>query len=96
MNGGDSASGVEEIQGQVFRRTAHGLETVNPKSQINSDFNVLYRDLQSCIATRNRNFATGSLTGKTLVSFVVTGAECFFIDSEHKLQIARIMAGDVR
>jgi CMP-N-acetylneuraminic acid synthetase len=94
MSGGDSASGVEEIQGQVFRRTPHGLEIVNRRSQINSDFNVLYRDLQSCIATRNRNFPTGSLSGKAQVSFIVSGAECFFIDSDHKLQIARIMAGD--
>src|SRR6185437_13357997 len=63
MSGGDSASGVEEIPGQVFRRTAHGLETVNRRDQINSDFNVLYHDARTCVATRNRNLPSGSLNG---------------------------------
>jgi len=91
MSGGDSASGVEEIQGEVFRRAAHGLEIVNRRGQINSDFNVLYHDARTCIATRNRNLPTGSLTGRSVVSFTVSSAECFFIDSEQKLHLARLM-----
>jgi hypothetical protein len=28
------------------------------------------------------------------VSFIVSAAECFFIDSEHRLKIARLMTGN--
>ncbi len=77
--GGDPRAGVP----------AHGARSRDRSTaaaSCASDFDVLYRDLQSCIATRNRNLATGSLTGRSPVSFVVSGAECFFIDSEHKLR----------
>jgi len=94
MSDVDSATAVEEIHGQVFRRTRYGLETLNRPGELRSDFDMVYRDLLSCFATRNRNLPTGSLTGKSIVSFIVPEAECFSIDSEQKLQIARIMAGD--
>jgi len=35
------------------------------------------------------------LTGKNIVSFIVSAAECYFIDSEHKLKLARVMANDL-
>jgi hypothetical protein len=34
--------------------------------------------------------------GKRAVSFVVSAAQCFFIDSEQKLKLARLMAEDLR
>ena len=34
-------------------------------------------------------------SGKSVVSFVVSAAECFFIDSEHKMNLAKLMAGSV-
>lgn len=90
MNDADSAHGVEEIEQTVFRRTRHGLEPLNRVGNFRSDFDLLYRDVRSCIATRNRVLTTGSLLGKSAVSFVVSAAECFFIDSEHKLRLARL------
>lgn len=90
MNDADSAHGVEEIEQTVFRRTRHGLEPLNRVGSFRSDFDLLYRDVRSCIATRNRVLTTGSLQGKSAVSFVVSAAECFFIDSEHKLRLARL------
>jgi glycosyltransferase involved in cell wall biosynthesis len=92
----DSANAVEELRSRVFRRTPHGLETINKSGELSSDFDLLYRDPQTCIATRNRNFLRGSLTGKSIASFVVSAAECFFIDSEHTLRLARHMIKDVK
>jgi len=91
MSEADSANGVEELGGQVFRRTPHGLEILNRRGAFRSDFDIIYRDAQTCIATRMSNLPSGSLTGKSVVSFIVSAAECFFIDSQHKLEIARLM-----
>jgi hypothetical protein len=96
MSDSDSASGVEQIDQTVFKRTHNGLEVINRRGQLRSEFDVIYRDVRTCVATRNRNFRTGSLHGKTIVSFIVSAAECFFIDSEHKMRIARLMSGDLR
>jgi CMP-N-acetylneuraminic acid synthetase len=96
MSDADSATGVEEIDQTVFRRTRNGLEALNHRGELRSDFDVIYRDVRTCIATRNGNLRTGSLLGNKIVSFIVSAAECFFIDSEHKLHIARLMAGDLR
>jgi hypothetical protein len=93
MSDADSANGVEELNGQVFRRTRHGIEMLNRLGELRSDFDVIYRDAQTCVAVRNRNLSTGSLMGRSTVSFIVSAAECFFIDSEHKLEIARLMLG---
>jgi glycosyltransferase involved in cell wall biosynthesis len=96
MSDADSASAVEEIQSPLFRRTAHGLEILNRRGELRSDFDTIYRDVQTCIATRNRNLPMGSLTGRSVASFIVSSAECFFIDSEHKLHLARLMASELR
>jgi glycosyltransferase involved in cell wall biosynthesis len=93
MSDADSANGVEEIIGQVFRRTRHGIEMLNRIGELRSDFDVIYRDVQTCVAFRNRTLPTGSLMGRSTVSVTVSAAECFFIDSEHKLEIARLMTG---
>jgi hypothetical protein len=93
MSEADSANGVEEITTRVFRRTAHGIEMLNRRGELRSDFDTIYRDVQTCVAARNRNFPSGSLMGRSTVSYVVSAAECFFIDSEHKMKIARLMTG---
>jgi hypothetical protein len=85
---------VEEITSLVFRRTPHGIEMLNRRGELRSDFDVIYRDVQNCVAARNRNLPTGSLMGRSTVSFIVSAAECFFIDSEHRLKIARLMTGN--
>jgi glycosyltransferase involved in cell wall biosynthesis len=94
MNEADSSHGVEEIEQVIFRRSRNGLEPLNRVGSFRSDFDLVYRDVRSCMATRNRVLTTGSLTGKNIVSFIVSAAECFFIDSEHKLRLARLMAND--
>lgn len=93
MSGADSAAAVEEILSQVFRRTRYGMEPVNRIGDFRSDFDLLYKDLLSCLATYNKNFRTGSLTGRSVVSYVMPAAECLNIDSAQKLEIARIMTG---
>ena len=95
MNDADSSHGVEEIQQTIFRRTRNGLEPLNRAGNFRSDFDLLYRDVRSCVATRNSVLSTGSLSGKSVVSFVVSAAECFFIDSEHKMRLAKLMAGNL-
>jgi CMP-N-acetylneuraminic acid synthetase len=91
MSDADSANGVEEITSQVFRRTPHGIELLNRRGELRSDFDMVYRDVQTCVAVRNRNLATGSLMGRSTVSFIVSATESFFIDSEEKLRIAKLM-----
>jgi glycosyltransferase involved in cell wall biosynthesis len=96
MSEADAANAVEEIRNQVFRRTPHGFEVLNRRGELSSDFDTIYRDVQTCVATRNRNLQTGSLTGRSVISFIVSSAESFFIDSEHKLRLARLMTDDGR
>jgi CMP-N-acetylneuraminic acid synthetase len=96
MNDADSSHGVEEIEQAVFRRTGDGLEPINRHGSFRSDFDMIYRDVSTCTATRNKVLASGSLMGKRAVSFVVSAAQCFFIDSEQKLKLARLMAEDLR
>lgn len=94
MSEADSATAVEEIVSQVFRRSRFGMEPVNRVGEFRSDFDSLYKDLLSCLATYTRNFLTGSLTGRSIVSFVAPSAECLNIDSDQKLKLARVIAGD--
>jgi len=93
MSGADSATAVEEIFSQVFRRTRYGMEPVNRTGDFRSDFDSLYRDLLSCVATYNKNFRSGSMTGRSIVNYVIPAAECLNIDSDQKLKLARIVAG---
>jgi glycosyltransferase involved in cell wall biosynthesis len=96
MSDADSANGVEEIRGQIFRRTRHGLEVLNRRGELRSDFDVIYRDGRTCVATCNRNLPSGALMGRSVVSFIVSAAESFFIDSEHNLRVAQLITGQAR
>jgi glycosyltransferase involved in cell wall biosynthesis len=91
MNKVDAAIGVEEILRPVFRRTANGLELLNPQREFSTEFDAIYQEANTAFASRNANFATGSLTGSRIVNFPVSQSECFFINSELTLEIARIM-----
>jgi glycosyltransferase involved in cell wall biosynthesis len=93
MSEADSANGVEIITGQVFRRTRHGTEVLSRAGELRSEYDAVYHDVQTCVAIRNRNLPAGSLMGRSTASFVVSSAECFFVDSEHKLKLARLMVG---
>ena len=90
-NDADSSVGVEEITEPVFRRTPFGLQAVNSISGFRTDFDIVYREANIALATKNRNFRTGSLIGPSPINFVVAHEESFFIDSEKNLQIAHIL-----
>lgn len=92
MNKVDSSCGVEPLNTPLFRRTPHGLESLNSDSHVYSDFDSIYRDSRTFTATWNRNFARGSLTGASIGCFEVSAAESFFINSDHDLKIANMMA----
>lgn len=91
MNKADCSFGVEAIKEPLYRRTSHGLQALNPPKELSTDFDTVYRESNTSLATRNRNFKTGSLTGPTIVNFIVSKEECFFIDSDMNLEIARKM-----
>lgn len=93
FNDADSASGVEVINTQVFRRRRYGLEPINRLGSFHTDFDIIYRDAMACLATRNRNLKNGSLTGPSIVSFEVSAPECFFMSNAHHLKIAQLIAG---
>lgn len=95
LNEADSSCGIEHIHSQLFRRTPHGLEILNRRSEIYSDFDNIYRDTNTFTASRSKNFSRGSLHGNTVVYFEVSAAECFFINSEDELQTADHRANNV-
>jgi len=90
-NNADSSVGVEEITDPVFCRTPFGLRPVNSANGIRNDFDRVYREASIALATKNRNFRSGSLVGPAAVNFLVGPEESFFIDSERNLHIAHIL-----
>lgn len=91
VNGADSAFAAEEIREPLYRRTAHGLLPLNPRRPLSTEFDAVYRETGTTMATRNRNLRSGSLTGARVVNFVVPKRESFFIDSLEELAIARAL-----
>lgn len=94
LNDTDCAFGVEEVKYPLFKRTAYGLEAINPRNGISTDFDIIYRESNVSLATKNRNLNKGSLTGPSVVNFTVSNEEYFFIDSEQKMRISEIIAED--
>lgn len=92
MSEADSSCGVEAIHSDLFKRNSHGLVPLNRSGDIYSDFDVIYRDVKTCVATLSKNFKRGCLMGPSVVSFEVSTAECFFIASEKELKIAKLLA----
>ena len=92
MNNADSAIGMEKIENdKLFRRGPHSLFAINPPRGFNTDFDTIYREANIALATKNTNLKKGSLTGPSVVHFLVPQDECFFIGNEQKLQIAEIL-----
>jgi CMP-N-acetylneuraminic acid synthetase len=91
FNDADSSVGVEEIKEPVFCRTPFGLKMMTSGGAYRTDHDYVYREANIAMATKNRNFCRGSLTGPYPINFVVSREESFFIDSEKKLQIAHIL-----
>jgi len=91
LNDADCAFGVEEIKHHLYRKTAHGLQAINPSKAVSSDFDVVYRESNTSLATKNCNLRVGSLTGPSVVNFLVSSEESFFVNSEQTLKIANTM-----
>jgi glycosyltransferase involved in cell wall biosynthesis len=91
MNNADSSIAVAEIQDALYRRAAHGLVPLNNFGHFVSDFDTVYSEVRTCMATRNRNLKTGSLTGAKIVNFIVPREEAFFIHTKRDFEIARLI-----
>jgi CMP-N-acetylneuraminic acid synthetase len=91
FNDADSSMGVEELKDPILRRTPYGLKLINGVNGFKTEHDVVYREASIALATKNKNFRTGSLVGPSLINFVVTPEESFFIDSNSKLQCASIL-----
>lgn len=94
MNQADSSIGVEEIKNPIYQRTPNGLQPVNPPKTFSTDFDTLFRETNTVIATRNRNLKKGSLTGSLIANFLLSPDECFFVNSERNLKMAKVIAED--
>lgn len=95
LDNSDCAMGVEELRDPLFKREGHGLKALNPAKGVSTDFDIVYRESHTSLATRNYNFQAGSLTGASIVNFIVSKDESFFINTELKLKIAKIIAEEV-
>ncbi len=87
----DSACGVQIIESDLFKRNQFGLMPLNERKELYSDFDIIYKDSKTCLATKNANLSKGTLTGPSIAYFEVSTAECFFISSERELKIANIL-----
>jgi glycosyltransferase involved in cell wall biosynthesis len=88
LNGADCSLGVEEIRVPLYKRTAYGLQAINPPRGISTDFDIVYRDVGTALATQSQNLRNGSLTGPVTVKFIVESNETFVINSEQSHKIA--------
>ena len=91
LNDACSSYGLEEVKETLYKRNSRGLLPINPSKKLTSDFDIVFRETNTSLATRNNNFLNGSLTGSKIVHFIVSKEECFFIDSEHSLKVANIL-----
>ena len=97
MNEADSAIGVEEINDPLFKRSAHGLRPINRvRGGIQTDFDAVFRETWTSLASRNSNLKKGSLTGARVANFLLSEEECFFINSERSLLVARTIAQELK
>ncbi len=96
MNEADTATGMLEVKEPLFKRDAHGLTQINPWRGIRSDFDVIYQQVNTAKALKNKNIKKGSLDGPFIVHFPMQENEIFFINSEQSLRIAKELAKNDR
>jgi glycosyltransferase involved in cell wall biosynthesis len=94
FNDTDCAFGVERVDSQLLRRTHDGLVPINKRGNVESDYDIIYRDSETCFATKNKNFLNGELKGATIANFEISTPESFFIQSKHHLNLARLISGE--
>ena len=63
MNEADAAMGMLEVREPLFRRDSHGLTQINPQRGIHSDFDIIYQQVNTARALKNKNIKKGSLDG---------------------------------
>jgi glycosyltransferase involved in cell wall biosynthesis/CMP-N-acetylneuraminic acid synthetase len=93
LNEADSAMGVEEVRDALFKREPHGLFPLSSSRKFKTDFDAIYKEANTALAFRTVNLKSGSITGSTMVHFIVDPDQCFFIDSVRKLKVAEILLG---
>jgi glycosyltransferase involved in cell wall biosynthesis len=91
LNEVDSSMAVEMINDPIYKRDSHGLLRINQRGGFSSDFDQLYRETNCVIATRSRNLVKGSRLGSERALFLIPPEENFFINSQQKLEIAKII-----
>lgn len=94
FNEADTSYGLERLDSQLLRRTPHGLEPINRRSQLQTDGDVIYQESATCFATRNANLLAGEINGRLIANFELSSPENFFIGSEYELRLARLIASD--
>ncbi len=91
MNDADAAIAVQEVTSQLFKRTPHGLACINSVGNMRSDFDTVYYQVRTSLATKNSNFKMGSHMGSRVAHFVIPQEEAFFIETKRDLSIAKAL-----
>ena len=91
LNHADCSFGVDEINFPIYQRTAYGLMPINPPRAFSTDFDKVYCETRTSLATRNINLKTGSIIGPKAVYYRLTKDECFFIETSRDLKIAKLI-----
>ena len=91
LNEADSSILVREMSSVLFERTSHGLSQINRKGFLLSDFDILYQDLGSCIASTNQNIAKGRMVGSSVVSTVSPENETHYINNAQDLKVSKYL-----
>lgn len=91
INDADSAIAVEEMSSQLYKRAPHGLICLNSSGNMRSDFDTVYSEVRTSLATKNTNLKTGSLMGSKIAHFVISKEEAFFIETKRDYDIAKIL-----
>jgi len=92
LNEADSTMAVFEVSGSLFRRSVQGLEPINRRGLLSSEYDVIYCEANIAITLRARNLRSGQFLGTRITHFEIAHDEVLFIDGEQKLEIARILA----
>lgn len=91
LNDADSSILVKEMDSILFERTSHGLSQVNHKGFLISDFDILYQDLGSCIASTNKNIQKGRMVGSSVVGTISPENETHYINNAQDLKISNYL-----
>ena len=93
MMDADTAIAVERYSDQnLYSRGSFGLQPLKVSHTQYIEGGVIYRDTHSCLAVRNSNLPRGNIMGPRIASFDISGPEGFFIDDEHKYNVAKLIA----